>query len=291
MKDKEMKRLCTYLTGVMAFISFMISVWFINILTVPAAATSSNADRATPTDADRINEQILNLLDEVKFDDLDEQQQLELFSLYMQSLSGPGIASGSNVVLEHMESLLADIHAEIVPASSESEESISAFSLENTEGVMLLSLSDDFSLNRNVVIYEGIWNGQSARLVLPAAVSSTLYIDDSGYLYNVGLDSVTGRLFYGDFDPLDYEIDAFTLTPCLGNNASTLYSNGYPSYNRHYYYSSGSLKNSYTYGLFTVTKVVHTLSDLPDDKNGIYLLVLILIGGVSVLCLWKKSRN
>lgn len=275
-----------------------IGIFVLSLLSFPAhaAATPSNWDEvaenevlATDSNASKeeIDDQILNLLDELNYDELDEQTQLELLSLYIESLGGPG-SSASNASLANIETLLSDIHTEIVPANVEDSADAVAYSLEDETGVMVYALSDEFSLDRNVVIYEGIWNGQSARLVLPADYASTLYIDDSGNLYNVGTENITGRIFYDDFDPLSYECDVFTLTPCLGSNASTLYSYGYPSYNRHYYVSNSRVTYDTVYGLFNVENTVYTPSDLPANKNGIYLLVLILIGGVCFLCLWKK---
>lgn len=274
-------------------------IFALSCLSFPAygAATPSNWDEvqenevlATDSNATQadLDEQVLNLLEGLNYDELDEQTQLELLSLYIQSLSGPGSSAG-NATLENIETLLTDIHTEIVPATVEDTSGVMALSLEDEADVVVYALSDDFSLTRNVVIYEGVWNGQSARLVLPADYASRLFIDDSGYLYNVGTDNITGRIFYDDFDPLDYEVNAFTLTPCLGSNASTLYSYGYPSYNRHYYESGSRVTYDTVYGLFNVENVVNTPSDLPANKNGIYLLVLILIGGVCFLCLWKKS--
>lgn len=256
---------------------------------------------ATPSDASPSNASydmesavylaIEELMEEIDYDDLDEYEKLELLNLYISSLSGPGIASASNASISNIEQYLADIRSVVVPLSEDTEADVLEVSEDGSSDISVLALSDLFSLDRNVIIYEGIWNGVSARLVIPASNASALFIDADDRLYNVGTANIVGRIFYDDFEPLDYEANVFTLTPCLGNNASTLYNYTYPSYNRRYYESNSRLTYTDTYGLFIVQKVVKTPSDLPESVNGIYLLVLILIGGVMVLCLWKKSPN
>ena len=250
---------------------------------VSFAVTASPSNMVDPT------EEINRILRELEWGDLDDMEKMELFGLYLQSLSGPGLATSSNVSLGNIESMLSDIHTQLVPPDEEAEEEIFP---EDEEEITAYALSSDFSLDRNVIIYEGRWQDRDCRLVLPASTATTLYVSDDGALYNVGTSNIVGKIFYGDFEPLIYNNQyVFTLTPSLSNNANTLYNNGFPSYCTRYYYSSGSLRSSNTYGLFYVSKVVKTPSDLPDSLNGIYLLILILLGGVEILCCWKKSQK
>lgn len=222
------------------------------------------------------------------FDDLDEMEQFYLLEMFFNSFSGPGIASGSNASLSNIESAVNDIRSLLVSSPSDADSEVFFASEALAEDVSLSAFSDDFTLTRNVVIYEGSWNAQSYRLVIPAENEKNLFVDTDGSLYNVGTSNIVGRLFSGNYDPLDYEIDVFTLTPTLGNNASSLYNNRYPSFNRHYYESGGRLYNTDTYGLFKVTKTVHTVSDDNVAKNGVYLLALFMMGGIGVLCLFKR---
>lgn len=279
--EKELVFWCRYCMIALA-------VAFLLVCTSIFTALEVQAAEATPSDAERLSGAVDDILKDLDWGDLDEMEQLELFSLYLDALSGPGIASASNASLENLESDVAAIRSYFVPVLSEDEEDLVDYALEGEADMLPFALTDEFSLDRNVVIYEGVWNGRSARLVLPASTADTLYISPSGIIYNVGTDTIEGRIFYGDFDPLDYECDVFFLTPCLGNNASTLYNYAYPNYCRHYYESGSRLTYSTVYGNFTVAKVIHTPSDLPAQVNGIYLLVLILMGGVVILCLWKK---
>lgn len=247
---------------------------------------------ATPSDAEEnpIYGYIEDLLKELDYDELDEYGKLELLDLYMSTLSGPGIASGSNADIANISAMLADIHSVIVPAPPEEAET--ADLLVDEDSISAMYDYSGFNIDRNVVIYVGSFNGQSCRLVLPASSAQTIWIDpDDNSIYNVGTSNITGRLFYGDADLTAYTQYVFTLTPGLANNASTLYNNGYPNYRRYYHLSSGRITSTDTYGQFTVTDVVRTPSDVPADINGYYLLCLILIGGVNVLCLLRKLRS
>lgn len=252
-----------------------------------AVATPSNwlPEGWVPEDSDEVP---LDSVDGDLVDDTGLYLYLLQNSFGVASPSNASLSDGSLGPLQHIESLLSDIHQTVVPSAEEEvEDDPEDF---GEDGIEFYALSDNFSLNRNVIIYEGKWQGQDCRLVLPASTAVTLFVADDGALYNVGTSNIVGKIFYGDFEPLVYNNQyVFTLTPSLSNNASTLYNNGYPSYCTRYYYSSGSLRSTATYGLFSVTKVVKTPSDLPESVNGVYLLVLVLIGGVMVLCYWKKS--
>lgn len=249
------------------------------------------ASQATPSDALIFTEEEEDVpLEELDGDLINDLNPVYDCSVFMDVLSlyaSPSDATAAS--LEHIEAMLKDIHTQIVPPVVE-EEDFDAFGDDFLDfGVEALALSDSFSLDRNVIIYEGTWQGSAARLVLPASTAVTLFVSSDGSLYNVGTTNLIGKIFYGDFNPLSYDMYVFTLTPSLANNASAIYNNRFPSYCTHYYVSSGSLRNSVSYGLFKVDRVIHTPSDLPESVNGIYLLVLILIGGVLILCFWKKS--
>ncbi len=265
------------------------AVLLICLISFPAGAVAAVA---TPSDAQEnpVYGYIDELLKEIDYDDLDDYEKLNLLDLYISSLSGPGVASGSDADLSDIRQYLADIRNVIVPPEAEETEEESL--LVDEQSVPALYDAGGFNIDRNVVIYVGRWNGQSARLVLPAVTEATLWKDpDSGALYNVGTSNIVGRIFYGDADLTDYNQYVFTMTPALNGNASTLYNDGYPNYCRRYYVSGGRVTYTTTYGNFIVTEVVNTPSDVQEDVNGLYLLVLILIGGVQILCFWKKSRN
>ena len=251
----------------------------------PALASTASA---SDWESNPVYGYIEELLKEVDYDAMDESEKLELLSLYVDTLSGPGVASSSDASLAGIESLLSDIHGVLVPQTEDPVDDLEDLP---DDGVSLLALADTFNIDRNVVIYEGFWNGSEARLVLPAGTDGTLWVDGSGHLYNVGTSNIVGRIYYGDADLKDYNQYVFTLTPALSGNASTLYNDGYPNYCRRYYVSGGRVTYTTTYGDFTVTKVVNTPSDVPARLANLYLLVLIFIGGVIILCFWRRSQR
>lgn len=89
----------------------------------------------------------------------------------------------------------------------------------------------------------------------------------------------------GKFDPLADSGTLVYLEPCLGNNYRDNHENGSPNYFRRYYWSNyDRLTYNDTYVAITVTK-----SPYPFFETDIPVYVLILIGGASLLCLFKKS--
>lgn len=198
-------------------------------------------------------------------------------------------ASAALPYLENIDRLVTDIHAEIVPDEVSDPGQHSVMSLSSDE-VADFALAGDFGLDNNVVIYEGFWGSESYRAVFPAAYEQYLIITDDGYLYNVSGSSVTGRLFQDEVDYESYEYSSLVLSSVLGNVASTIYSYGYPSYVRTYFDTGTRISFKDTYGLFRVDNVVRTDSADPVRIGNNYMLVMIMIGGVLVLCFMKKSQ-
>ena len=192
--------------------------------------------------------------------------------------------------LEDIGGLVADIHAQIVPDEVPDQGQYSIMSIDDDE-VSAFALSDDFGIDHNVIIYEGTWGGTSYRAVFPAEYEQYLIVTDEGYLYNLSGSSVTGRLFQDEVDYTDYEYSSLVLNSVLGNVASTIYNNGYPSYVRSYYLSNGRITNSDQYGLFRVDRIVRTDSSDPMRITNNYLLILMMIGGMQLLCFMKKSHQ
>ena len=196
--------------------------------------------------------------------------------------------------LEDLSGLVADIHAEIVPSEISDQGQYSVMSIDDNE-ISAFALDPEFGIDRNVIIYEGTWGNTSYRAVFPAQYEEYLIVTDEGYLYNLSGSAVTGRLFSGDVDYEEYEYDSLVLNSVLGNVASTIYQYGYPSYVRSYYLNTtGSydrIASTDTYGLFKVDNIVRTDSANPDRVNGNYILILMLIGGLQLLCFMKKSQH
>ena len=192
--------------------------------------------------------------------------------------------------LEDINGLVADIHAQIVPDEVSDQGYYSVMSIDDNE-VSAFALSGDFGITNNVIIYEGTWGNTSYRAVFPAEYEQYLIVTDKGYLYNLSGSAVTGRLFQDEVDYTDYEYSSLILNSVLGNVASTIYNNGYPSYVRSYYVSNNRVTNTDTYGLFKVDNVVRTDSSDPIRINNNYILILIMLGGLQLLCSMKKSQH
>lgn len=196
--------------------------------------------------------------------------------------------------LEDISGLVADIHSEIVPDEIFDEGCASVMSVDSDE-VSAFALDPEFGIDSNVIIYEGTWGNTSYRAVFPAEYEQYLIVTDEGYLYNLSGSAVTGRLFSGDVDYEEYEYSSLILNSVLGNVANTIYQYGYPSYVRTYYLSTtGSydrIASTDTYGLFKVDRIVRTGSADPERVNGNYLIILLMIGGMQLLCYMKKSQH
>ena len=214
---------------------------------------------------------------------LDDEENVETFD---ESVLVP--------YLEDISGFVADIHSEIVPSEVPDQGQYSVMSLDGSE-VSAFALDPEFGIDSNVIIYEGTWGNTSYRAVFPAEYEQYLIVTDEGYLYNLSGSAVTGRLFSGDVNYEEYEYSSLILNSVLGNVASTIYQYGYPSYMRTYYLNtSGSydrITSTDTYGLFKVDRIVRTGSADPERVNGNYLIILLMIGGMQLLCYMKKSQH
>lgn len=90
-------------------------------------------------------------------------------------------------------------------------------------------------------------SGDDVTVLLPPACIDSIYIDDAGRLWNMSTSNITGRIVEGDFNPYATTGKLVYLTPCLGNNFSTINNYGSPNYVREYYWSSNRLTYDDTY--------------------------------------------
>lgn len=136
----------------------------------------------------------------------------------------------------------------------------------------------------NCVRYDCVVDGKTCTLLFPTTSRGSLSIDGNGYLWNMSTSNVQGRLFYDGFSPMDDTGTIVYLTPCLGNNFSTLNNYGSPNYIRRYYWSGSRLTYDEKYVSIHVEDA--PFSFYTDDMVQYSLL---LIGGAILLCLLKKS--
>lgn len=236
---------------------------------IPARADIIDTDIVIASDSDA----------EIDLEEFEDEEDMETFD---ESVLVP--------YLEDIGGLVADIHSQIVPSEVFDSGQYSVMSIDDDE-MSAFALSDDFGIDNNVIIYEGTWGGTSYRAVFPAQYEQYLIVTDEGYLYNLSGSAVTGRLFQDEVDYLEYEYSSLVLNSVLGNVSSTIYNYGYPSYVRRYYVSNNRITNTDTYGLFRVDNVVRTDSSDPNRINNNYLLILMMIGGMQLLCFMKKSQQ
>lgn len=214
----------------------------------------------------------------------------DLFSILDDYYSGSGTATSSDAILSDINNNVVSILAAVSPDDADDTEDDLETAPDLPE-VSALALPD-FSLDRNVVIYEGTWKGSACRLVFPAAYKQYIFIAEDGGLYNVSGSNISGRIFYGDYDTSSYTQYVYTCTSTVGNNASTLYNYGYPSYVTSYYESSGRLVSGSGYGIFYADRVIDTNRD-SDDALSNYLLVciLFLLGVFNVISVRNLNRH
>lgn len=248
----------------------------LSINIVSFAATPSNARRASPSDADKgtllEDLAILTGLGEIEDGEVDftDFTADDLLELLLGFVTGPGAAPSQDIPD-------GDIPEDVIPF-----EGIEAFS--DGEDAASLAISDEDGIV-NALRYSVRFNGTDYVLLLPANYVDQVYIDENGYLWNMGTSTISGRLFVGAFNPTATSGDLLYLNPCLGNNFSANNNYGSPNYRRHYYWSSGSLRSTDTYG---VVAVIEEPGYPFIQGETLTYIVIILLGGM-LLCLWKKS--
>lgn len=201
-------------------------------------------------------------------DDMSDMEFKDLFFEYLSSmLGGPGLASSSNAK--------ASLESEADLLDSASPNKITAF-----DAPVLYSLENQTDFV-NVERFDVTINGSSYTLLFSPSYADQLFVDAENHLWNMGTSTVQGRLIDGGFDPYAATGKLVYLSPCLGNNFSTINNYGSPNYVRTYYWSSGRLTYDDTYTLITVDRVYHTFK-VSDTLN--YVVIFVLLGGV--LLIW-----
>lgn len=139
----------------------------------------------------------------------------------------------------------------------------------------------------NVLRFDIAFNNHDYILLIPPEYVDNLYIDSNNRLWNMSTSNITGRIVDAEFNPLVTEGKLMYLSPCLGNNFSTVNEYGSPNYMRTYYWSSSRLTYSTSYGVITVNKYYNPfyVSQTMD-----YIMLFIVTGGVLFICLNNYKR-
>lgn len=242
---------------------------------IPVASSSN----ASYTDLDLlVDDRTLMDIDDfedLKRDDLLRYILCELIAI-RDSFGGPGIATSSDASLSSLEDAQDNPDLEEGPADIVSMDAplFAAYSA---------SASDDYV---NVLRYDVSILGRNYTLLFSPEHADSLYVDNQNRLFNVSTSTIQGRVVDGDFNPYAQTGKLVYLTPCLGNNFSTIYNYGSPNYVREYYWSSGRLQYTDTYVNIQVDHYHHIFK----VSDTLTYIVVVLIGGC-LICLWRKSSR
>lgn len=251
-------------------LAFLISLFF--TIPVYAAATPSNADIATPSSAlsDR-PDFYMDELEDMSRDELLQRILVEVMGI-SDGMSGPGVSTSSNGIPDDtMEISASDIDG------YEGE----TISFDDVALPLALNSKENFV---NVLRFDVTFNGADYVLLFPPEYIDSLYIDSRNRLWNFSTSNIQGRAVSDDFNPYVTQGKLFYLTPCLGNNFSTIDSNGSPNYMRNYYWSGGRLTYDTTYGEIVVNKYYHPFY---VSQTMQYIILFTTLGGV--LILWLRN--
>lgn len=213
--------------------------------------------------------------EDLKRDDLLRYILCELITI-RDSFGGPGLASPSDAPLSSLEDSQDDSDLEEGPTDIIP---MDAF----VGSVRSVSASDNYI---NVLRYDVSISGQEYTLLFPPEYADSLYVDSQGHLFNISISNIQGRLVDGNFNPYAQTGKLVYLTPCLGNNFSSIRNYGSPNYVREYYWTSGRLQYRDTYANIQVNQYHHIFK----VSDTLLYIVVVLMGGC-LICLWRKSSR
>lgn len=251
----------------------MLSLFVLSLLFVAISPRSSLAS-ASKSDAKSLIEELAELEglseDESKHMDIDDFGADTLLELFTSRISGPGYVRPEADPVETPDDIQSFNAAEFLDADADA----APLSIQSQDAIV------------NSICYNIIFNGSAYTLLLPSSYLNQIYVDEQGYLWNMGTSTIQGRAFNDSFNPTADTGYLLYLNPCLGNNFSANHHYGSPNYLRRYYWSSGSLRSSDTYGVVLVENP-ESFSFFQGDT--LTYVIIFILGGM-LICLWRKSR-
>lgn len=261
---------------------------FMLLFSFPVYASTASASDATRSDAQRVENDIEKENENVLIDrpdfyldalaDVEDDTDL-LRGIYSEVLSisdslyGPGATASDAGRMEDTDPL------ESPPDNIDGEEA--SYSVAPLDSLPGEKMAED--VYTNVLRYDITFRGDDYILLIPPEYVDNLYIDADNRLWNMSTQTVTGRIVDAKFNPAVDTGTLVYLTPCLGNNFSTIREYGSPNYVREYYWSNyDRLTYDTLYGDIIVRKYYHSfyVSETLD-----YILIFIVLGGALFLCL------
>lgn len=187
------------------------------------------------------------------------------------SLSSPELATSSDAEISSLDDSEMD---------SDGSEAV-AFVPDDAAALALPVTKDSYV---NAVRFDAAIDGEPVVLLFPPESIDSLYIDQRHRLWNMSSSTVQGRIVDDVFNPYATSGKLVYLTPCLGNNFSSVRSNGSPNYIRRYYWYNDRLTYTDTYTEIVVDSHVYPFF----VSDTLKYIGLFLLGG-GVLFLWLKS--
>lgn len=207
---------------------------------------------ATPSDAEKV--------------DVDVQED-DLLQQILDALTGPDVKGVSDDV-------------------ESSEDSAAVFSSIDISPFSVIQQEDFVNVGRFDVRFRNV----DYTFLVPVEYEPFLFVDSSNFLWNVGSETISGRLYSGDFAPAADDGMILYLSPCNGNNFSVNHNYGSPNYVRDYSWSGGSydrLTYDTYYGNVEVLEYVpgSSTARIPD------MIQIFLLGVVALLLLFSWFRR
>lgn len=137
----------------------------------------------------------------------------------------------------------------------------------------------------NCLMYDITYNDSACTLLIPASFYDSIYIDDNGVIWNVGISTIQGRIIFSDsINDSDYDMYLVQIFSCIGSTSapSTAYTGKSLTEVRHYYLGSHDrIQYSSSYGAITTNGDFSNLSrtSVAINKLMFTIIIALLLGG------------
>ena len=127
-------------------------------------------------------------------------------------------------------------------------------------------------------------DGSTRTLLLPPEHIDKIFIDGDGRLWNLSTSTISGRIVDDVFNPYMTEGSLVYLTPCLGNNFSSIENYGSPNYVRSYYWSSSRLTYTDNY-----TDIIVNNYHYPFYASDMWSYIIVFLLFIGVILGWLRN--
>lgn len=143
---------------------------------------------------------------------------------------------------------------------------------------------------KNVVVFHGTFNNYDCDLIIPYDQYKNLLVQ-SGYIVNIGNQSITGKILYDDepLNPADYNSYTYILNPIYGNT-SNVYQYGSFNYRRYYYLTTTGSYDRITYQDMYGNFFVDDIDVYYSNSERVYYICLFILLFMGVNFLWNRRH-